>query len=30
MFKGSIAALITPFKNGNLDENKFLDFIDWQ
>ncbi len=30
MFKGSIAALITPFKNGNLDENKFFDFIDWQ
>ena len=30
MFKGSIVALITPFKNGKIDEKSFQDFIEWQ
>ncbi|MGQ0457472.1 MAG: 4-hydroxy-tetrahydrodipicolinate synthase [Hyphomicrobium sp.] len=30
MFKGSITALITPFKNGALDEAALTRFIDWQ
>ncbi len=30
MFKGSIPALITPFKNGAVDEKGFQDFVDWQ
>lgn len=30
MFKGSIPALITPFKDGVLDEKRFQDFVDWQ
>jgi len=30
MFRGSITALITPFKNGSLDEKAFQDFVDWQ
>ena len=30
MFKGSITALITPFKNGKVDEEKFQSFVDWQ
>lgn len=30
MFKGSIPALITPFKDGALDEKRFQDFVDWQ
>ena len=30
MFKGSIVALITPFKNGELDEKGFKAFVDWQ
>lgn len=30
MFKGSFTALITPFRNGSLDENAFRRFIDWQ
>ena len=30
MFKGSITALITPFKNNKVDEDKFRDFIEWQ
>lgn len=30
MFKGSITALITPFKNGKVDEATFTRFIDWQ
>ncbi len=30
MFKGSITALITPFKNGRLDEAAFTRFVDWQ
>ena len=30
MFKGSIVALITPFRNGAVDEKAFQGFIDWQ
>ena len=30
MFKGSITALVTPFKNGKVDEATFTRFIDWQ
>jgi 4-hydroxy-tetrahydrodipicolinate synthase len=30
MFKGSIPALITPFRNGAVDEKRFQDFVDWQ
>jgi 4-hydroxy-tetrahydrodipicolinate synthase len=30
MFKGAITALITPFKNGNVDEKAFGDFVNWQ
>ena len=30
MFKGSIVALITPFKDGNLDEEAYRSFIEWQ
>ena len=30
MFRGSITALITPFKNGAVDEKKFQEFVDWQ
>ena len=30
MFKGSITALITPFKNGQLDEEALRRFVDWQ
>jgi 4-hydroxy-tetrahydrodipicolinate synthase len=30
MFHGAITALITPFKNGNIDSKKFSDFINWQ
>ena len=30
MFKGSIPALITPFKDGALDEKRFQDFVEWQ
>ncbi len=30
MFKGSFVALITPFKNGEVDEAKFKSFVDWQ
>ena len=30
MFKGSIPALITPFKNGVIDEKGFQDFVEWQ
>lgn len=29
-FKGSITALITPFKEGKLDEKGFAKFVDWQ
>ena len=30
MFKGSITALITPLKNGKVDEKSFQDFVEWQ
>jgi 4-hydroxy-tetrahydrodipicolinate synthase len=30
MFKGSLTALITPFKNGKVDEKSFQSFVDWQ
>jgi 4-hydroxy-tetrahydrodipicolinate synthase len=30
MFKGSITALITPFRQGRVDEKAFQDFIAWQ
>jgi 4-hydroxy-tetrahydrodipicolinate synthase len=30
MFKGSLVALITPFKNGSVDEKRFQQFVDWQ
>jgi 4-hydroxy-tetrahydrodipicolinate synthase len=30
MFKGSITALITPFKNGGVDETAFQRFVEWQ
>ncbi|MDD5653833.1 MAG: 4-hydroxy-tetrahydrodipicolinate synthase [Candidatus Omnitrophica bacterium] len=30
MFKGSITAIVTPFKNGKVDENKFRELIDFQ
>jgi 4-hydroxy-tetrahydrodipicolinate synthase len=30
MFKGSIPALITPFKDGALDEKRFQNFVEWQ
>ena len=30
MFKGSLVALITPFKSGAVDEKRFQDFVDWQ
>ena len=30
MFKGSITALITPLKNGEIDEKAFQDFVEWQ
>tara|TARA_B100000029_G_scaffold283923_1_gene277611 strand:- start:1472 stop:2359 length:888 start_codon:yes stop_codon:yes gene_type:complete len=30
MFKGSITALITPLKNGKIDEKSFQDFVEWQ
>jgi 4-hydroxy-tetrahydrodipicolinate synthase len=30
MFKGSFVALITPFRNGAVDETKFQDFVAWQ
>lgn len=30
MFKGSITALITPFKNGKVDEETYQSFIEWQ
>lgn len=29
-FKGSYTALITPFKNGGVDEEAFQKFVDWQ
>jgi 4-hydroxy-tetrahydrodipicolinate synthase len=30
MFKGSLVALITPFKSGALDEKRFQAFVEWQ
>jgi len=30
MFKGSFTALITPFRNGRLDEEAFRRFVEWQ
>ena len=30
MFEGSITALITPFKNGELDKPAFQSFVEWQ
>jgi 4-hydroxy-tetrahydrodipicolinate synthase len=30
MFKGSLVALITPFKDGAVDENAFRKLVDWQ
>ncbi|MFS8181905.1 dihydrodipicolinate synthase [Pseudovibrio denitrificans] len=30
MFKGSIPALVTPFKDGKVDEKAFREFVDWQ
>ena len=30
MFSGSIPALITPFRNGAVDEAAFRTFVDWQ
>ena len=30
MFKGSITALVTPMRNGRLDEDAFRAFVDWQ
>jgi 4-hydroxy-tetrahydrodipicolinate synthase len=30
MFRGSFTALVTPFKNGGLDERAFRDIVEWQ
>ena len=30
MIRGSITALVTPFKDGEVDEKSFQDFIEWQ
>jgi 4-hydroxy-tetrahydrodipicolinate synthase len=30
MFKGSFVALITPFRNGGIDETRFQEFVAWQ
>ena len=30
MIKGSIPALITPFKNGEIDKNALEDLVEWQ
>src|SRR5437773_2906440 len=29
-FRGSFTAMVTPFKNGALDENAFRGLVDWQ
>jgi len=29
-FRGSFTALVTPFKNGSVDETAFRDFVNWQ
>jgi 4-hydroxy-tetrahydrodipicolinate synthase len=30
IFRGSLTALATPFRNGSLDESAFCDMVDWQ
>ncbi len=30
MFKGSFVALITPFRNGKVDEAAFVKLVEWQ
>src|ERR1043165_8286794 len=30
MFRGSFTAMVTPFKNGGLDERAFRELVDWQ
>lgn len=30
MFTGSLVAIVTPFRNGNVDERAFADLIEWQ
>ena len=30
MFKGAITALVTPFKNGEIDEEAYRNLIEWQ
>ncbi len=30
MFRGSFTALVTPFKNGGVDERAFRELVDWQ
>lgn len=30
MFKGSFVALLTPFKNGDVDKSSFKSFVEWQ
>ena len=30
MFEGSLPALITPFKDGSVDEDGFRAFVEWQ
>src|SRR6266545_1986854 len=30
MFRGSIPALVTPMRNGSVDEDAFRAFVDWQ
>ena len=30
MIRGSITALVTPFKDGQVDEQAFQDFVEWQ
>ncbi len=30
MFKGSITALVTPFRDGGVDERAFVDLVEWQ
>ena len=29
-FRGSFTALVTPFKNGSVDEKGFRDLVDWR
>ncbi len=29
-FRGSFTALVTPFRDGKLDEQAFRDFVEWQ